>query len=103
MGPLDDPEFQKIVKTISMAKYLQLEGGKGGRLPISKKNRPFLKGIRHRCEKRAKSTISCFAMNTHLQTTGVVPEWNGQKNCVIFDQYEMTATKKERIHKFCGK
>jgi len=99
---LDDPDFKKIVKTISTEDFLRLEGGKDGRLPVSKENAPFLENMEF-CEKRKNSSHSCFKLYSHLREVGVVPEWKASEICVIFDQGEMTDEKKKRISKFCEK
>jgi hypothetical protein len=106
--PLDAPEFAKRVKTISMAEFLQREGGLDGRVPIPDGMRQKVMESAEVCDKRKKSKHFCGHIKDYLDKAGHVPDARAEDYCIIFDKdlYEekpKTDEIEKNIASFCGK
>jgi len=105
--PLHTEYFQKRLKTISTADFLEKEGRVHGKLPIREDMKQKVLAASHSCEFRNKSETACMRLYDHYSLVGNTPEFYQFKTCVIFDKdvyegREMSAEHSEKALEFCA-
>jgi len=101
--PIYKPYFRNRLKIITTEEFLQREGDANGRLPISEELKERVMKAHQVCERRAKSSISCFAVYDHLRSVGYVPSIDGNKNCFVFDTDAYQGNKMTTAHSRAAK
>jgi len=105
--PLQDPEFAKRAKVISMEEFIKRVGGPNGRVPIPPEMVENVTASASHCDKLAKSQSFCGHIDDYLVKKGFAPNIRAQDGCLVFDQdkYEgknITATNRAKIDHLCG-
>ena len=103
--PLHTDAFEKNVKVITMAQFLEIEGGDEGQFPIPEDDRADVLKTADECDKRAKSDIACNHVFDYLEASAFVPQFNSSI-CVVFDEDALehgsvSDENKDRVEKFC--
>lgn len=105
--PLHTPEFAKQVKIISMAEFIEREGGPNGLATVPDAMLKNVTGSKIHCDKRQASPAFCGHITDYLSAVGFTPETRAQDGCVVFDEilYKgklSTQDKYDSISRFCG-
>ena len=83
--PLDDIEFNKRVKIITMEEFVKREGGPNGRASIPPEMMSNVTASATHCDKRANSKSFCGHIQDYLKKVAYLPETRAQDGCFVFD------------------
>jgi hypothetical protein len=105
--PLDDSEFGKRVKIITMEEFIKREGGPDGRASIPAAMVKNVTASAVHCNFRANSDSFCGHVFDYLTEVGFSPGVRAKDGCLIFDKdkYEgrnLTVANEELVSHVCG-
>ena len=104
------PEFRRNVEVITMAEFIEREGGEKGVAKIHKNDVERLQQLTDFCENRKKSDIYCGEVfdKLHRHSDSMVAPFS-DKDCLIFDvdtykdlAAEANGATREIVKQFCG-
>ena len=105
----DSPEFRRNVEVISMAEFIEREGGENGLLKLGDEIERLLQ-LSNFCENRKKSDIYCGEVfdKVLMHSDHMVAPFS-DKNCLVFDvdtyrnpDGEVKVTTRDTVKQFCG-
>lgn len=103
--PLDQPDFKRKVKIITMEEFLEQE--RHNMLNLEDDDYEKLKPVAELCTYEPGSPIHCKVLFEHLREVGFQPDVEATKNCLVFDMdhfqgKDITDDVKNRTQRFCG-